>query len=101
MQHCQKSRLDLSPHFSPHLLELIILFDFYIWQGPIMQFPMFFIFEYSKILHEQLQILKQRSPAGRPRVVDGVIFLPIKINFLLRIDFLLSDRLFLNEKGRI
>ena len=35
MQHCQKSRLDLSPHFPPHLLELIILVDFYIWQGPI------------------------------------------------------------------
>ena len=66
-----------------------------------MQFLMFIIFEYSKILLEQLQILKQRSPARTPRVVDGVIFLPIKINFLLRIDFLLSDRLFLNEKGRI
>ena len=36
MQHCQKCRLDLSPRFSPHLLELISLFDFYICQSPIL-----------------------------------------------------------------
>ena len=35
MQHCQTSRLDLSPHCFRHFLKLIILFDLYIRQGPI------------------------------------------------------------------
>ena len=33
MQHCQKSRLNLSSHIFPYLLEIVILFDCFIWQG--------------------------------------------------------------------
>ena len=35
MLHSKKRRFDLSSHSFPHLHELIILFDFYTWQGPI------------------------------------------------------------------